>query len=85
VLAELLTYRIDIPQEGRIAQAVARHGVDMRVGIFPTIHGERAVIRLFDRAGSTIGLEQLGLPAFILQPLLGTPARAIRRDSSDRA
>lgn len=71
VLAELLTYRIDIPQEGRIAQAVARHGVDMRVGIFPTIHGERAVIRLFDRAGSTIGLEQLGLPAFILQPLLG--------------
>src|SRR6186713_3030209 len=49
VLAELLTYRTDVPQEGRIlAKAVAVAGtsagtddsVEMRVSTFPTLHGE---------------------------------------------
>src|SRR3954451_17575091 len=40
VLAELLTYRLDIPQEGRIANALGQPGLDMRVSTFPTIHGE---------------------------------------------
>jgi type II secretory ATPase GspE/PulE/Tfp pilus assembly ATPase PilB-like protein len=62
VLAELLTYRLDIPQEGRIRDALARHGVDMRVSTFPTVHGEKAVVRLFDPSGRTLDLEQLGLP-----------------------
>ena len=45
VLAELLTYRTDVPQEGRLRE---RHGnVEIRVSTFPTLHGERAVIRLF--------------------------------------
>src|SRR5262245_42168428 len=41
VLAELLTYRMDIPQEGRLRDAAATYGVDMRVSTFPTIHGEK--------------------------------------------
>src|SRR5262245_37794151 len=48
VLAELLTYRLDIPQEGRLVDAVKRYSVDMRVSSFPTIHGEKAAIRLFE-------------------------------------
>ncbi len=67
VLAELLTYRLDIPQEGRIANALGRPGVDMRVSTFPTIHGEKAVVRIFDPAGRTLELEQLGLPLELLQ------------------
>jgi type II secretory ATPase GspE/PulE/Tfp pilus assembly ATPase PilB-like protein len=62
VMAELLTYRLDIPQEGSIRDAVPRYGVDMRVSTFPTIHGERAVVRLFDASGQTFDLERLGLP-----------------------
>lgn len=45
VLAELLTYRTDVPQEGRIRDA--SRGVEMRVSTFPTLFGERAVVRLF--------------------------------------
>ena len=61
VLAELLTYRVDIPQEGRIQDSHALYGADMRVSTFPTIHGEKAVVRLFDAAGRVLDLEQLGL------------------------
>jgi type II secretory ATPase GspE/PulE/Tfp pilus assembly ATPase PilB-like protein len=69
VLAELLTYRLDIPQEGRVRDAQARYGTDLRVSTFPTIHGEKVVVRLFDAAGGRLDLEQLGLPAPIQSAL----------------
>lgn len=61
VLAELLTYRIDIPQEGGIREAAGGYGVEMRVSTFPTIHGEKVVVRLFDPSGRILDLEDLGL------------------------
>ena len=45
VIADLLTYQTEKPQEGRIRRG--GEGVDMRLSTFPTIHGEKAVIRLF--------------------------------------
>src|SRR5262249_30770075 len=62
VMAELLTYRLDIPQEGSIRQALSPYGADMRVSTFPTIHGEKVVVRVFDATGQTLNLEQLGFP-----------------------
>src|SRR5262245_33289 len=50
VMAELLTYRTDVPQEGRIRRDEKAHeppGIEMRVITFPTLHGERVVVRLF--------------------------------------
>jgi len=72
VLAELLTYRLDIPQEGRIPGTLAPSGVDMRVSTFPTVHGEKVVVRVFDPAGRTLDLEQLGLPAALQDSLRST-------------
>src|SRR5581483_8855023 len=69
VLAELLTYRIDIPQEGRLVEAAARYGVDMRVSTFPTIHGEKAAVRLFEAATRYLDLDQLGFTPDLLQAL----------------
>src|SRR5205823_2781249 len=60
VLAELLTYRLDIPQEGSMRDASERHGADMRVSTFPTIHGEKVVVRIFDPSVHILELEQLG-------------------------
>ena len=60
VLAELLTYRTDLPQEGRLRSGTP--GVEMRLSTFPTIHGEKAVIRLFVGSGSYRTLAELGLP-----------------------
>jgi type II secretory ATPase GspE/PulE/Tfp pilus assembly ATPase PilB-like protein len=67
VLAELLTYRNDIPQEGRIREPQAE--VEIRVSTFPTLHGERAVIRMFAAEGNLLYMEDLGLPDGILGPL----------------
>ena len=67
VLAELLTYRQDIPQEGRLSHD--QYGVDMRVSTFPTIHGEKAAVRLFGAGSMILDLEQVGLPGAILAEL----------------
>ncbi|HEY4310668.1 MAG TPA: GspE/PulE family protein [Pirellulales bacterium] len=67
VLAELLTYRTDIPQEGRIRGPVSE--VEMRVSTFPTLHGEKAVVRLFAAAAHYPFLADLGLPGPIAEQL----------------
>jgi type II secretory ATPase GspE/PulE/Tfp pilus assembly ATPase PilB-like protein len=71
VLAELLTYRNDVPQEGRIRVGIGQR--EMRVSTFPTLHGERAVVRMF--AGPGPGrferLDDLGLPSEIVAELRG--------------
>jgi len=62
VLGGLLTYRNDIPQEGRIE--ISKSGderiMDQRLAVFPTIHGQRAVVRLFYSNIELMDLVQLG-------------------------
>jgi len=106
VLAELLTYRTDVPQEGRIryagraaesgaklkpqAQASGRNqsfastssfnDAEMRVSTFPTLFGERAVVRFFGRGGQYERLADLGLHEDMLptvEELLGETAGAV--------
>jgi type II secretory ATPase GspE/PulE/Tfp pilus assembly ATPase PilB-like protein len=79
VLAELPTYRSDVPQEGRIRQegerarageAAKQNGsVEMRVSTFPTLHGERAVVRLFAGGATYSFVNELGLPAEVEEVL----------------
>jgi type II secretory ATPase GspE/PulE/Tfp pilus assembly ATPase PilB-like protein len=66
VLAHLLTYKSDVPQEGRIAEA---GDCEMRISTFPTLHGERAVVRIFASEGRFLHLADLGLPAEIASSL----------------
>lgn len=68
VLADLLTYRTDQPQEGRIRRP-SEHGVEMRVTTFPTLFGEKVVVRLFGSRRPLLDLDQLGLPPEILDAL----------------
>ena len=60
VLADLLTYKNDIPQEGRIDKP--KHGREIRVSTFPTMHGERAVLRFFGNDREFTTLDELGNP-----------------------
>ena len=62
VLGGLLTYRNDIPQEGRIEIRGGQNSqvMDQRLAIFPTIHGQRAVVRLFYNYTELLELDQLG-------------------------
>jgi type II secretory ATPase GspE/PulE/Tfp pilus assembly ATPase PilB-like protein len=60
VIADLLTYRTDLPQEGRVRSGGG--DVETRVSTFPTLHGERAVVRLFAPGGADLSyLSDLGL------------------------
>ncbi len=65
VLAGLLTYRKDIPQEGAFAADPnwmnGSAPIDIRVATFPTVRGERAVLRLMYGVGRVSGLDELGL------------------------
>jgi type II secretory ATPase GspE/PulE/Tfp pilus assembly ATPase PilB-like protein len=68
VLAGLLTYELALPQEGRIRDERLR--VEARVSTFPTLHGERAVVRMLgDGDGSLESLSELGLPADVLEQI----------------
>lgn len=67
VLAELLTYQAEVPQEGRIRSGDEE--VEMRVSTFPTLCGEKAVIRLFVGSGEYRKLDSLGYPAEIADQL----------------
>lgn len=73
VLARLLTYRTDIPQEGRIPAENAR--IEMRVSTFPSLHGERVVIRLFIAPQELLQIADLGLPADVALALEQALAR----------
>jgi general secretion pathway protein E len=78
VLADLLTYRSDMPQEGRIRSAPG--DVEMRVSTFPTLYGEKAVVRLFGGSSRYQRLADLGLPSEIhdaLSRLLNETSGAI--------
>jgi general secretion pathway protein E len=61
VLAGLLTYETALPQEGRIWDDGLR--VEVRVSTFPTLYGERSVLRLLGASRESFdSLSQLGLP-----------------------
>lgn len=72
VLADLLTYRADVPQEGRIRgplDPAGGPGGEVRVSTFPTLHGERAAVRLFAAPGERHRLADLGLPGEVAEAL----------------
>lgn len=68
VLAGLLTYETALPQEGRLWDDALR--VEVRVSTFPTLYGERAVLRLLGASRESLDSPgQLGLPADVLGEL----------------
>lgn len=58
-LAQLVTYRSDVPQEGRISEP-GEVG-EARLATFPTLHGERLVIRLSNTQERVTQLHDLGM------------------------
>ncbi len=49
-LARLKTYQESLPQDGRIDKADLHARTDIRVATYPTVTGEKIVLRLFDTA-----------------------------------
>jgi general secretion pathway protein E len=49
-----------LPQDGRIRIKIAGRDVDIRVSVVPASHGERIVMRLLDKTGTLLKLEDIG-------------------------
>ena len=60
-LARLKTYQDSLPQDGRIDRADLKSRNDIRVATYPTVSGEKIVLRLFN-SDSTRTLNELELP-----------------------
>ena len=61
-LARLKTYQESLPQDGRIDKASANAGSDIRVSTYPTVRGEKIVLRLFS-SGEVLPMAGLEFPA----------------------
>ncbi|MDR0327280.1 MAG: GspE/PulE family protein [Planctomycetaceae bacterium] len=78
VLADLLTYKTNVPQEGRIrAGRLPSIAKEMRISTTPTIHGERVVVRFFSEERRYHYPDELGFPSDILSQL----QNSIRKNS----
>lgn len=60
-LARLKTYQDSLPQDGRIERRELNSQNDVRVATYPTVTGEKIVLRLFN-ATSVKSLHELNLP-----------------------
>lgn len=71
VLAQLLTYRLDVPQEGRLSFMTddAPQPLDLRLAIMPTAHGLRAAVRMPAELLQPTRLTELGLPCAVVAGL----------------
>jgi type II secretory ATPase GspE/PulE/Tfp pilus assembly ATPase PilB-like protein len=67
-LARLKTYQESLPQDGRIDKAEVNARSDIRVATYPTVTGEKIVLRLFN-ASSTRTFPELDFPAPALAEL----------------
>ncbi len=59
IMSEMDIAERRVPQDGRVRVKIAGNKIDMRVSTYPTMHGEKVVIRLLSR-GEIISLEDLG-------------------------
>ena len=50
-----------LPQDGRMRIRVGGKDYDLRVSIIPTVHGEKIVLRLLDKANLSASIDKLGL------------------------
>jgi len=67
IMAELDIAERRLPQDGRISLRIGGRAVDVRVSTLPSAHGERAVLRLLDKAESKFTLEGLGMSGEVLR------------------
>ncbi|MBI1176176.1 secretion system protein E [bacterium] len=50
-----------LPQDGRMRVKMGGRDVDLRVSMLPTVHGEKAVLRVLDKSNLSANIDQLGM------------------------
>ncbi len=60
ILSNLKIDEHRIPQDGQFTVLVRDNPIDLRIAIAPTVWGEQVVIRLLDKSGTSLKLEDMG-------------------------
>jgi general secretion pathway protein E len=63
------------PQDGRIRVRLEERELDLRVSTVPTLYGESVVLRLLDRGGRPVALDELGMTRETLEQFRQLAAR----------
>jgi len=66
VMARLDIAEKRLPQDGRTEVKIGERLVDVRVSSLPTAFGERVVLRLLEKSGKLLSMEEIGLTAAAL-------------------
>ena len=66
IMANLDISERRLPQDGKISVIMGGWGIDLRVSILPTSHGEKVVIRILDSRSVTVGLNDAGMEHDVL-------------------
>src|SRR5437762_133194 len=69
VMASLISYQTGLPQEGHASTGPELGGVELRISIFPTVRGEKIVVRLFDPSNRSFEMSSLGFDDDTLKTL----------------
>lgn len=69
VLSQLDIAQTRLPQDGKFLFTINARTIDCRVSTFPSIHGEKVVVRVLDRARRSLSLEGLGCSDDVLQAI----------------
>lgn len=75
VMANLISYQCDLPQEGHAPANSELGGVELRISVFPTVRGEKIAIRIFDSGNRSFDLGSLGFEDETLQTFIKLLAR----------
>jgi type II secretory ATPase GspE/PulE/Tfp pilus assembly ATPase PilB-like protein len=78
VLADLVVYRKDVPQDGRIDAEKTSSGRPMRISAVPTVKGEKIVIRLLGDRQEIYRLDTLGFQEKVVRRAARAGGRARR-------
>jgi len=76
ILSDMNIAERRLPQDGRMRLQSAGRQIDVRVSTIPTLYGESVVMRILDRSGAVLSLEQLGMRTDALsrfRRLIGSP------------
>jgi len=61
IICEMNVAEKRLPQDGRFSVTVGEKKVDVRVSTFPTVHGEKVVLRLLEQEAVITDIDRLGM------------------------
>jgi type IV pilus assembly protein PilB len=75
IMAEVDIAEARQPQDGKFRIPHGRRQYDIRASFLPALYGEKVVLRILDKSNLILGLDQLGMPAAVLNQFTAMLAR----------